>query len=365
MLSSGSRRAAGPPGASTGCSLYLKGIALLFKRLAGLTCAGLLAGCAFGLSASAASAGTIAGAGSTLVAPIEAEWAAAFDSATGNTVTYNAVGSGTGYKDIANGLVDFGASDAPLSSYSNPPGNLVQIPWSISAVGISYHLHGISRLHLTGRVIAAIYTGQIKNWNDSRIASLNRRLHLPNLPITPFWRSDGSGTTYVFTKYESEISPTFSHRIGNSTTVSWPVGQGAKGNTGMAQAVARTNGAIAYIEVAYLIADRLPAASVQNAAGRWTVPNLFNISAAANTAHSVPGNNEINITNPGPRARSAYPISGYTYVFVPTNARQGTLLRQFIGYAITGGQQFAPRLDYVPIPGFVRARDQSTLNSIQ
>jgi phosphate transport system substrate-binding protein len=324
----------------------------------------LLAGCAFGLTASAASAGTLQGAGSTLVAPIEAEWAAAFDSATGNTVNYNPVGSGTGYKDIANGLVDFGASDAPLSSYSNVPSNLVQIPWSISAVGISYHLHGIGNLRLTGRVVAAIYVGQITNWSDPKIKALNPKLNLPNLPITVFWRSDGSGTTYVFTKYESEISPTFNRRIGNSTTVSWPVGQGAKGNTGMAQAVGRTNGAIAYVEVAYLIADKLPAASMQNAAGRWVVPNLANITAAATTVKSVPANNELNITNPPRSAKNAYPISGYTYVMLPTNAPQAALLKQFIGYAVTGGQQFAPRLDYVPLPGFVRSADQSTLNRI-
>jgi phosphate transport system substrate-binding protein len=333
--------------------------------LAGFGCVGLLACCVLGLGAAAASADTLQGAGSTLVAPIEAEWAAAFDSATGNTVSYNAVGSGTGEKDIANGLVDFGASDAPLSSYSNVPGNLVQIPWSISAVGVSYHLHGIPKIHLTGRVIAGIYVGQIKNWSDSRIKSLNPKINLPNLPITVFHRSDGSGTTYVFTKYESAISPTFRGQIGNSTTVSWPVGPGAKGNTGMAQAVAQTNGAIAYIEVAYLIADRLPAAAIQNAANRWIVPNLGAISAAANVVHSVPANNELNITNPGRGARSAYPISGYTYVMVPTNAAKGALLRQFINYCITGGQQFAPRLDYVPIPGFVRSADQATLNRIQ
>ena len=338
---------------------------MLFKRLAGLSCVGLLACCAFGLTAASASAGTLQGAGSTLVAPIEAEWAAAFDSATGNTVSYNAVGSGTGYTDINNGLVDFGASDAPLSSYSGVPGNLVQIPWAISAVGISYHLHGIPKIHLTGTVISAIYVGQIRNWDDPRIKALNPQVNIPNLTITPFHRSDGSGTTYVFTKYESEVSPTFNKTIGNSTTVSWPVGPGAKGNTGMAQAVSQTNGAIAYIEVAYLIADRLPAAAVKNAAGRWIVPNLSAIAAAANTVHSVPANNELNITNPGRGAKSAYPISGYTYAFVPTNASQGALLRQFIGYAITGGQQFSPRLDYVPIPGFVRSADQATLNGVQ
>jgi phosphate transport system substrate-binding protein len=338
---------------------------LLFKRLAGLTCVGLLAGCAFGLSAAAASAATLNGAGSTLVAPIEAEWAAAFDSATGNTVNYNSVGSGTGEKDIAQGLVDFGASDAPLSVYSGVPGNLVQIPWALSATGVSYHLHGVSRLHLTGRVIAAIYVGQITNWDDPRIASLNKGLHLPNLPITVFWRSDGSGDTYAFTRYESDVSPTFNKRIGSSTTVNWPVGQGRKGNTGLAQAIAQTNGGIAYIAVSYLIADNLPAVSIQNAAGRWIVPNLNAIEAAAAVVHRVPANNEVDIMNPPRSAKTAYPISTFTYAFVPTNPpSNGALLKQFLTYALTGGQQFGPRLDFAPLPSGVKNADLATVNRI-
>jgi phosphate transport system substrate-binding protein len=333
--------------------------------MAGLTCVGLLAGCAFGLSAAAASAATVQGAGSTLVAPIEAEWAAAFDSATGNTVNYNAVGSGTGEKDIAGGLVDFGASDAPLSVYSNVPGNLVQVPWALTATGLSFHLHGVSRLHLTGRVIAGIYVGQITNWSDGRIKALNKGLNLPNLPITVFHRSDGSGDTYAFTRYESDVSPTFAKNIGASTTVSWPVGPGAKGNTGMAQAVAQTNGAIAYIAVSYLIADNLPAVSIQNAGGRYVVPNLNAIEAAAQVVHTVPASNEVTIVNPPRNAKTAYPISTFTYAIVPTNPPQnGAVLKQFMNYALTGGQQFGPRLDFAPLPSGVKNAAIATVNRI-
>jgi phosphate transport system substrate-binding protein len=338
---------------------------LLFKRLAGLTCVGLLAGCAFGLSAAGASAATLAGAGSTLVAPIEAEWAAAFDSATGNTVTFNPVGSGTGEKNIAAGLVDFGASDAPLSAYSNVPGNLVQIPWALSATGLSYHLHGIPKLKLTGNVIAAIYVGQVKFWDDPKIKNLNKGVSLPHTPITVFHRSDGSGDTYAFTKYESLASPTFRSKIGSSTTVSWPVGPGAKGNTGMASAVAQTNGAIAYIAVSYLIADRLPAVFIQNAGGRYVAPNLSAIEAAAQVVHSVSSANEVTIVNPPRNARTAYPISTFTYALVPTNAPQGALLRQFLTYALTSGQQFGPRLDFAPLPKAVKNAALATVNRIQ
>jgi phosphate transport system substrate-binding protein len=331
--------------------------------LAGLTCVGLLAGCVLGLSAAAASATTLAGAGSTLVAPIEAEWAAAFDSATGNTITYNAVGSGTGEKDIAQGLVDFGASDAPLSAYTNVPSNLVQVPWALSATGVSYHLRGVSKLRLTGNVIAAIYVGQVKFWDDPKITSINKNLHLPHTPITPFHRSDGSGDTFAFTKYESLASPTFRSRIGASTTVSWPVGPGAKGNTGLATAVAQTNGAIAYIAVSYLIADRLPAVFIQNSAGKYIAPNLAAIESAAQVGQ-LTSSNELTIVNPPRRARFAYPISTFTYALVPTNAAHGKVLKQFLTYALTSGQQFGPRLDFAPLPGRVKNAALATVNRL-
>jgi phosphate transport system substrate-binding protein len=189
-------------------------------------------------------------------------------------------------------------------------------------------------------------------------------VNLPNLKITVFWRSDGSGDTYAFTRYLSDVSSAFASKIGSSTTVSWPVGQGAKGNTGLSQATQATNGAIAYIAVSYLIANRLPAVGIKNAAGRYVVPNLGAIEAAAAVVHSVPANNQLTIVNPPRRARSAYPISTFSYVIVPTNAPQGALLRQFIGYALTGGQSFGPRLDFAPLPGDVRRAAQATLSRV-
>ena len=254
------------------------------KRLASLTCAALLAGCVFGLTAAAASAATVTGAGSTLAAPIIDEWDAAWGSATGNTVTYSAVGSGTGYKDITQGLVDFGASDAPLSVYPNPPSNLIQIPWGLSAVGIGYNLAGIHKLHLTGAVVAAIYLGQITNWNDPAIRRLNPHVHLPNETITPIHRSDGSGTTYAFTNYLSDISSTWSSRVGSSTVVSWPLGPGGNGNSGVTAILGSTPGGISYDEVSYLIAHQLPAAAIKNDAGKYEYPNLTNIESAARTS---------------------------------------------------------------------------------
>lgn len=338
---------------------------MLSKRLARLTCAALLAGCAFGLTSAAASAATLTGAGSTLVAPLAEEWATAWGNVTGNSVQYSSVGSGTGFKDISQGLVDFGASDAPLSSYTNPSPNLLQIPWALSAVGIGYNLPGIHRLHLTGPVVAAIYLGQITNWADPRIKALNPGVNLPNLAITPIHRSDGSGTTYAFANYLSEVSPTWKSRVGYSTVLSWPVGPGGSGNSGVVSILGSTRGAISYNEVAYLIAHQLPAAAIKNAAGRFEYPNLPNIETAARIIKSVPGNREMHIVNPPKRVKNAYPISTYTYAFVPRNAPQGALLRAFISYALGSGQALGPRIDFAPIPAVVKNSSEAELSSIQ
>jgi len=342
---------------------------LLFKRFVSVTCAGLLAGCVLGISAAAASAATptLNGAGSTLVAPIEAEWAAVWDTSTSSLVNYSPVGSGSGEKDIAAGLVDFGGSDAPLSVYSGVPSNIVQIPWALTATGVSYHINGLkpkgSVLHLTGSVLAQIYLGQITKWNAKPIKALNKGLKIPGTKITVFWRSDGSGDTYAFTRYLSDVSGAFNGKVGASTTVTFPVGVGAKGNQGMAQALIGTNGGIAYIAASYLIANRLQPAAIKNGAGNYEVPNLPNIAAAASGISPGPGN-ELTIVNPNKHKKKAYPISTYTYVFVPTNAPQGALLKSFIGYAITGGQNFGPSLDFSPLPQAVVSADENTLNSI-
>ncbi|MBV9415243.1 MAG: phosphate ABC transporter substrate-binding protein PstS [Solirubrobacterales bacterium] len=341
------------------------------KRFARLTCAALFAGCVFGLSTAAASATTLNGAGSTLVAPIEAEWATAWGNSTGNNVIYSPVGSGSGYKDIAQGLVDFGASDAPLSVYSTPPcANCVQIPWALTATGVSYRIDGLrlprhTNLHLSGPVLAEIYLGQITNWADPRIRALNKGARIPSTPITVLWRSDASGDTYAFTRYLSDVSGSFASKVGSSTTVSFPVGVGARGNSGMASAEAGTNGSIAYIAVSYLIANRQPAIGIKNAAGRYVVPNLSAIEAAASVVHGVPSNNQVTIVNPPRRAKSAYVISTFTYAIVPTTSPKGALLQSFISYALGGGQRFGPALDFAPLPRVVLGAARATVSAIQ
>ena len=343
------------------------------KRLLSLICAALATSGVFAIStASASAATTIPGAGSTLIAPLEAEWAAAWDSSTGNTVTYNAVGSGTGYKDIANGLVAFGASDAPLSAYSSPPCNsCIQIPWGLTATGVSFHINGLrlprgKALHLTGSILAKIYLGQITNWSNGAIKAVNKGAHIPSTPITVFWRSDASGDSFAFSSYLADVNGSFRSRVGSSTQPSFPAGLGEKGNGGMAAALLGTNGGIAYISVAYLLANNLPAAAIRNAHGHYAVPNLNAIENAASVFHNVPSNNQLTIVDPARRAHDAYPISTYTYAIVPTNSPDGSLLQQFIGYALSsGGQSFGPRLGFAPLPKAVLSAARATVSRIQ
>lgn len=318
-------------------------------------------------TATAASAvTTLQGEGSTLIAPLEAEWAAAYESANaGVNITYNAAGSGAGLKAIGAGQVDFGASDAPLSASTTACNGCFEMPWALTATGVGFHINNIKRLHLTGPVLAQIYLGQIKNWNDKRIRKLQPKgVKMPNLPISVFFRSDGSGDTYAFTDYLSRVSGSFKSQVGNGTTVSFPVGAGAKGNAGMVAALQSTNGGIAYVAVSYLASQWPRAAAIKNAAGNYEVPNYGNIKNAAQSKGSLGPNNEIHIVNPGRSFKSAYVISTYTYAILKNGQANNGTAKGFINYAINQGQALGPRLDFVPIPGFVRSADQNTLNGI-
>ncbi|HEX4106674.1 MAG TPA: phosphate ABC transporter substrate-binding protein PstS, partial [Solirubrobacteraceae bacterium] len=321
----------------------------------------LLAGAVSGLaSVASASAATLAGAGSTLVAPIEAEWAAAWSQSTTNaTPTYQAVGSGTGLKDIGQGLVDFGGSDAPLSASTTPCAGCFQIPWALSGTGVSWNVPGVKSLHLTGPVLAEIYLGQITNWDNKAITSLNKHEHFPNLAITPVHREDGSGDSYAFTDYLAAVSSTFSSKVGRAVLPTFPSGPGGEGNSGMVTVLQSTPGAIAYIAVSYLIAHHLPAAAIRNNAGNYEVPNLRNIANAASVGHEA-ANGEIHIVDPPKRAKIAYPISTFTYCILrPTDALgNGALLKSFVQYALGPGQAFGPALDFVPLPKSIKAADE-------
>jgi len=339
---------------------------LIRNRLLGvvIALAATVVGTASVGTAGAAAAG-LNGAGSTLVAPLMANWINGFEIKEGIPVKYAAVGSGTGISQITARTVDFGASDAPLTPEQAAACNsCVQIPWALSATGVGFNIPGVKKLNLTGKILAGIYFGKITKWNDPKIKAANPKAKLPGLTITPVFRSDGSGDTYTFTNYLSKISPAWKSEVGYATTVGFKAGVGAKGNAGITATVVKTPGAIGYISASYLIAAGLGAAAVENKAGNFEVPNLKNIEEAASTVKSVPASGDINITNPPASAADAYPISTFTYAIVPHNAPQKAFLQQFINYAITKGQAYGAALDFAPLPKVVLTAAKKAVSSL-
>jgi len=316
--------------------------------------------------------GSITGAGSTFVFPLVSQWIPAYQSAAGVTVTYGSVGSGAGIAQISARTVDFGASDAPFTpsqlatcNAGPPTSTCVQIPWAVSGTSVDYKVSGIPQhIKLTGPVVAQIFLGQIKTWNDPAITKLNPGVTFPAEAITPIYRSDGSGTTYNFTDYLSAVSPTFASQVGVATTVSWPTGVGGKGNSGVAGVLSQTEGGIAYTDIAYAVTSHFQTAKIENKAGKFILANNANIQAAANTITKVPASNELHIINPPKSAPTAYPICTFTYVMVPTDSPNAAILKPFIFWALTTGQKFGPPLRYMKIPKVVLVAAEKTLNQI-
>lgn len=343
-----------------------KGPALLRNRLlAALIAAVALVGGTASVAPAAASAAGLTGAGSTLVAPLMANWISNFEIKEGIPVKYSAVGSGTGIAQITARTVDYGASDAPLTpEQASACRDCVQIPWALSATALGYNIPGVKKLKLTGKILSGIYFGKITKWNDKKIKALNPGVKLPGLTITPVFRSDGSGDTYTFTNFLSKISPAWKNEVGYATTVGFPAGVGAKGNAGVTATVVKTPGAIGYISAYYLIAAGLHAASIQNKAGYYALPNIENISSAASTVKKLGPSNTISITNPPKKASIAYPLSTFTYMIVPRDAPQKTALVQFAKYCLTIGQKYGAALDFAPLPKVVKQAGLKAASSL-
>jgi phosphate transport system substrate-binding protein len=310
----------------------------------------------------------ISGAGSTFVAPLVSKWTPGIGRAFGYQVQYSAVGSSAGIAGITNRQVDFGASDAPLSpdQFTACKG-CVQIPWALSATTIAYNVPGAPvHLHLSGPVIAGIYLGNITKWNAPSIAKLNPGANLPDLKITPVFRSDGSGTTYNFTDYLSSVSAVWKSKVGNSTSVQFPTGLGAKGSSGVAGVVSRTAGALTYVDVAYALNNHIHFAAVKNASGKFLYPSLRNIAAAAAAFPKVGAKNEMHIVNPPKSAPKAYPICTYTYIILPLQTPHAAELRKMVFWALTVGQQtpYTAKLLFEPIPHPVLFAAEKTLKTV-
>jgi phosphate transport system substrate-binding protein len=342
------------------------------KSILAVACCGVLAlgvaACGSSSSTSGgggSSSGPVTGAGSTFVAPLMSKWTADYSSRTGETVTYGSIGSGGGIEQITARTVDFGASDAPLTSdQATACKGCVQIPWSLGAVLPAYNVSGVpNNIHLTGPVLADMYLGKITSWDDPAIAKLNPGVNLPSTKVTPVYRSDGSGDTYAFTDYLSTVSPEFKSQVGTATQVKFPTGVGGNGSDGVAGVVSKTDGAVGYLNVAYAQSNGFDYALLQNKAGNYPKATIAAINAAAATTKTVPPEG-VSIVDPPASAKNAWPDTTYTYVIVPESTDKADALKAFITYAIGPGQSFAEGLGYGTLPKQVISDDKTALNKI-
>jgi phosphate transport system substrate-binding protein len=280
---------------------------------------------------------------------------------------YQSIGSGGGQKQIMAQTVDFGASDGPMSdeNLAKAPGKILHIPTVAGAVVISYNLPESPKLKLDGDTIAGIYLGQIKKWNDPKLTALNPGVKLPDQDIVVVHRSDGSGTTYIWTDYLSKISPEWKTKVGTNTSVKWPTGLGGKGNEGVSGQIKQTPGAIGYVELIYAIQNKMPDAQVKNAAGEFVEPTIASVTAALSTAE-IPEDFRFSITNaPG---KDAYPICGATWLLVYEQSKdsaKGKKLVEFLKWALTKGEQMAKDLNYAPLPDNVQQRVLKRIDDIK
>jgi phosphate transport system substrate-binding protein len=323
---------------------------------------------ALGLSANASAQMMINGAGATFPYPIYSKW---FDEYTkvdpSVRFNYQSIGSGGGQKQIMAQTVDFGASDGPMTddNLSKAPGKLLHIPTVAGAVVMVSNLPGNPSLKLDGDTIAGIYLGQIKKWNDPKLTALNPGAKLPDKDIVVVHRSDGSGTTFIFTDYLSKISPEWKQKVGNNTSVNWPVGIGGKGNEGVSGQVKQTPGAIGYVELIYAIQNKMSYAELKNSAGEFVKPTIESVTAALGTAE-VPDDFRFSMTNaPG---NGAYPICGATWLLVYQQQKdpaKGKKLVEFLKWAATKGEAMAKDLDYAPLPDSVQQRVLKRVDEIK
>ena len=323
----------------------------MLKRFVATLSAGLLC-------AASAHAADISGAGATFPAPLYAKWAETYKATTGVGLNYQASGSGGGIKQIKAKTVDFGATDKPLKPEELAASGLYQFPTVMGGVVPIVNLPGVrpGQVKLSGALLGDIFLGKVLKWSDPRIAALNRGVRLPNLPITVVHRSDGSGTSFLFTSYLAMKNPAWASKVGASDAVSWPTGIGGKGNDGVSAFVKQTMGSIGYVEYAYAKQNKATFVLLQNKAGQFPAPAAANFAAAAAGAQwsKAPGNYILLLDQPGPKA---WPITGATFILVyrnQVNAATGASVLKFFDWAYKGGDASAVALDYVPLPAAVK-----------
>ncbi len=317
---------------------------------------------------SAAQAQTITGAGATFPAPIYSKWFVEYSAAhPGIQINYQPIGSGGGIQQVTNGIVDFGASDMPMKDdqLASAKVKVMHIPTVLGAVVPVFNVTGVSDLRFSPDVLADIYLGKINMWNDPRIAKDNPGVQLPAQKIIVVHRSDGSGTTFIWTDYLSKVSGAWKSGPGANTSISWPTGVGGKGNEGVAAQVRQFPGAIGYVELIYALQNHISFGAIRNAAGTWLKASIEGVTAAAATA-KIPSDYRVSITNaPGP---NAYPISSFTYLLIPAHPadmNKEKVIKDMLSWIVKSGEDQASSLSYAPLPQNLADRVLKTIYGLQ
>lgn len=312
----------------------------------------------------------LTGAGATFPYPIYSKWFADYAQQTGVRINYQSIGSGGGIRQLSEQTVDFGAADSPMSDEELAKakgGPVFHFPTVMGAVVITYNVPGVKRpLNLSGDLIADIFSGKTTKWNDARIVAQNRGVALPNSDILVVHRTDGSGTTYIFSDYLSAVSPSWAQSLGKAKELKWPVGLGGKGNEGVAGQVKQIRGAIGYVELAYAKQNKLAYANIRNAAGRYVPPTIASVTAAA-AGMKLPKNTDYRVSIVNAPGKDSYPISSMTWILAYQNQpdrEKGEKLVDFLRWAYRNGEKSAESLDYAPLPPSIIAQLQSRLSSM-
>src|SRR5277367_764234 len=298
------------------------------------------------------------GAGATFPYPMYSKWFSEYNKLHPDVqINYQSIGSGGGIRQVLNGTVDFGASDGPMTDeqLKEAKFKILHIPTVLGAVVPAYNVPGISgEVKFTPEALAGIFLGKVQNWNDPAIAKANPGVNFPNQSIIVVHRSDGSGTSYIFTDYLSKISPDWESTVGKGASPKWPVGLGGKGNEGVAGQIRQLPGSIGYIELIYAVENKIPYGSVKNAAGNFVKASLDGVTEAAASVKAMPADFRVSITNaPG---KTAYPISSFTWLLIPEaakDAKKGKILADFLDWMLTDGQKMTAQLSYAPLPAGV------------
>ena len=314
----------------------------------------------------------LTGAGATFPYPLYSKWFSEYANLTGVKINYQSIGSGGGIRQLSEGTVDFGATDSPMSDdelAKAKGGAILHIPTVLGAVVITYNLPAVTTpLELTPQIIADIFSGRITKWSDTRITSVNPTAKLPSADILVVHRSDGSGTSYIFTDYLTKAVPTWAKTVGKGKEVKWPAGLGAKGNEGVAGQVKQTPGAIGYVELAYAKQNKLPIAAVKNQAGKFVIASVPAVTAAAaGAAKTLPPNTDYRISIVDAPGADSYPISSFTWILVyqhQTDPVKGKKLVDFLNWALTEGEAEAASLDYAPLPAEMASSVRAKLKTV-